>query len=611
MPAALPPLPGHVRAPEHRDAAGRPAWPLRSRHSASTRGPGPPSSTCRSGSRIRAEGFFGSVEFNSDLFDPGTIERFSRHYVLLLQDLVAHPERRLRELSPLTDAERRQVAAWGEGPSIAQAHPAADHGDHPPGIHGRFEACVRATPDATALIAEDTTLTYAELNGRANRLARLMRSHGAGPGRGSADPRRPDRSDRGRAGRLEGGRRAYVPLKPTAPRMRMEGMLADAGVSPIVVDRKGPGHLPSTTVPVINLEAEVASLAALSPDDLGIPVHGDNLAYIIFTSGTTGRPKGVMTEHRALLAAATAWEQLYDLRAALLRHLQAAPFAFDVFTGDWVRALTTGGALVSCPSPCPARRRRSWPGSSAATASTPSSRIPGPGRAARRAPRGRLRSGPGAAPPPAGHRLRHPGVRVARRLCRLLLPGTLRVVNSYGLTEAAIDSTCFDPGSDADALPAGDVPCPSAAPCRACGPMSRRLDRLIPVLARGGRRSLRRRPGGLAWLSAGDPIRTAERFPPDPWGPEGLADVRHRRPKVEARWRRSGAAGPRRRPGEDPRRPRRARRGRGRAGVVPRGPRVRRRLPARPRRRPAAHRLDRRRGGCLHLDRHRPPASAP
>ena len=86
-----------------------------------------------------------------------------------------------------------------------------------------------------------------------------------------------------------------------------------------------------------------------------MPVDGDNLAYIIFTSGTTGRPKGVMVQHRALLAIASAWERLYDLRGATRRHLQAAPFAFDVFTGDWVRALDHRRHAGRLPAARPAR----------------------------------------------------------------------------------------------------------------------------------------------------------------------------------------------------------------------------------------------------------------
>ena len=79
------------------------------------------------------------------------------------------------------------------------------------------------------------------------------------------------------------------------------------------------------------------------------PLGPKNLAYVIFTSGSTGRPKGVMVSHGALLSVADAWESAYGLRQLPLRHLQAAGFSFDVFTGDWVRALTNGGTLVACP----------------------------------------------------------------------------------------------------------------------------------------------------------------------------------------------------------------------------------------------------------------------
>ncbi len=101
---------------------------------------------------------------------------------------------------------------------------------------------------------------------------------------------------------------------------------------------------------MINLDADRSAIAAESPDDPRVRVEGENLAYVVFTSGTTGQPKGVMVSHRALLTIGSAWEECYDLRQAPLRHLQAAGFAFDVFTGDWVRALTTGGTLVACPS---------------------------------------------------------------------------------------------------------------------------------------------------------------------------------------------------------------------------------------------------------------------
>ena len=141
------------------------------------------------------------------------------------------------------------------------------------------------------------------------------------------------------------------PLETSLPRTRLKRMLDVAGVSFLIADGAALGRIPQTGATAIDLDAERANIAAQSPENPSVPVHGENLAYVVFTSGSTGRPKGVMVSHRSLLAAPAAWEQAYDLRRPLPRHLQAAGFAFDVFTGDWVRALTTGGTLVACPSP--------------------------------------------------------------------------------------------------------------------------------------------------------------------------------------------------------------------------------------------------------------------
>ena len=141
------------------------------------------------------------------------------------------------------------------------------------------------------------------------------------------------------------------PLEPSLPRARLEGMLDAAGVSIVIVDGGALGRVPRTRATMIDLDADRVSIAGQSSENPSVRVHGENLAYVVFTSGTTGRPKGVMVSHRSLLAAAAAWEDAYDLRRPPLRHLQVAGFAFDVFTGDWVRALTTGGTLVACPRP--------------------------------------------------------------------------------------------------------------------------------------------------------------------------------------------------------------------------------------------------------------------
>ena len=187
-------------------------------------------------------------------------------------------------------------------------------------------------------------------------------------------------------------------------------------------------------------------------------VDGENLAYVVFTSGSTGRPKGVMVSHRSLLAAAVAWEHAYDLRRPPLRHLQAAGFAFDVFTGDWVRALTTGGTLVACPRPVlldPSaladlirRERIECLELVPALADALATHLERQGEDL------------------AGIRLLAVGSdtlrrRLYRRLRRLVGPGG-RVVNSYGLTEATIDSTYF--GGTLEDLEGEDGPVPIGRP---------------------------------------------------------------------------------------------------------------------------------------------------
>ncbi len=127
------------------------------------------------------QGFIGSVEFNTDLFDASTIEKFSHQYVQTLEFLIAHPERSLSELSLLTDVERGQVAAWSQARSDISQEEEALARPEPSAIHGAFEAQVVATPGALALVAGHERLTYADLNARANRLAHHLRRRAPAP----------------------------------------------------------------------------------------------------------------------------------------------------------------------------------------------------------------------------------------------------------------------------------------------------------------------------------------------------------------------------------------------------------------------------------------------
>ena len=432
------------------------------------------------------DGFLGSIEFSTDLFEAPTIERFARHYVKLLEDLVVHPERRLSELALLSEDERGEVEAWGRVASVMAEHRHRLDQARLPSIHGRFEDQARLTPHVTALIAGRETLSYAELNARANRLAHHLRSRGVGPEvRVALVLDDPIHRLVAVLGVLKAGG-AYVPLEPAMPRERLGDMLDAARVPIAIVERETLGRVPRTMAMSIDLDARADAIAAASPENPGVCVDPDNLAYVVFTSGTTGRPKGVLVPHRGLVAIASAWEAAYDLRRSPLRHLQAAGIAFDVFAGDWVRALTTGGTLVACPP-----RVILEPSALAGFI--------------RREGIECLELVPALAEPLAAHLERTGGDLAGLRLLAVgsdtlrgglyrrlqsLMGHECRVLNSYGLTEATIDSTYFE-GPLPDSREDGSV---------ADRPPTAGSQRLRPGRAGGagpggrGRRALHRRP---------------------------------------------------------------------------------------------------------------------
>ncbi|MER6029501.1 amino acid adenylation domain-containing protein [Streptomyces sp. NPDC001851] len=234
------------------------------------------------------DGLAGELDYSADLFEHDTAERLAAHYRLLLEGLVAAPDRDVLAV-PFTDrAERDRLTRWADG---GPGHPG-------PSLPRLFEEQAGLTPDAPAVTdAGDRLLTYRELNRRAEHLAHRLRARGAGPEKivGVCLPRSADLLV-ALLGTLKAGA-AYLPLDPEHPPSRLRALLADAGAHVVLVAEGG--GIGTAELGVPTLDPGAIGTAAAPTGELPAP-HPDSLAYVIYTSGSTGRPKGVGVTHRGL-----------------------------------------------------------------------------------------------------------------------------------------------------------------------------------------------------------------------------------------------------------------------------------------------------------------------
>lgn len=288
-------------------------------------------------------------EFNVDLFADATVERMAAHFERLLFGAVTDSGLPLSLLPLLSEPERTEILNRDNLVSVEVAPDTC--------VHHLFEEHVRATPDAVAVVDGEDRVSYRELDRRAGIIAARLRGLGVGPESrvGLCAPRCPD-SVAALLGVLKAGG-AYVPLDPAHPEDRLRYMLSDASVRLLLtrhdVVASVPGLVEGMSVGYVDdwlAEGAVAARdepAAVPPARHAEP-DADNLAFLVYTSGSTGRAKGAMLTHGALMSAFRSWERVYGLGTVVRRHLQAANIAFDVFTGDMVRALCSGGTLVLC-----------------------------------------------------------------------------------------------------------------------------------------------------------------------------------------------------------------------------------------------------------------------
>ncbi len=271
-------------------------------------------------------------------FDAAAVERVLGHLATVIDALVSDPHRSIRDLPMLTGDERRAiVAASGDGAE----YPASAC------LHHLFEAQVDRTPDAPAATGEGRTLTYRELDERANRLAHRLRALGAGPDAlvGLAASRSLDVLV-GILGILKAGG-AYVPLDPEYPRDRLAFMTADSGAAIVVTESAHADAVAACSASVVRLDADAASLA-LEPDDRPPGGSPAQLAYVIYTSGSTGRPKGVMVTHANVARLFDATRDVYRFDARDVWTLFHS-YAFDFSVWEMWGALLHGGRVVVVP----------------------------------------------------------------------------------------------------------------------------------------------------------------------------------------------------------------------------------------------------------------------
>ena len=286
-------------------------------------------------------GLEGMIEYNTDLFDRDTIHRMVGHLEQILNVVAQHPHSRLSEVSLLSDHEKQLVLhEWNHQPQ---------HYEFQDTIHQRFENIVQRFPDKAAVAMDGVSLTYAELNARANQLAFYLKQQGVKTNDlvGICLERSLDMVVSILAVLKAGG--AYVPLDPGNPEERLRFILEDAKVALLITESAVVDTVPAGDFTAVILD-QVEGMLAEQPSTNPQPESGpDDRAYVIYTSGTTGKPKGVLIPHSNVIRLFTATDQWFgfnDQDVWTLFH----SFAFDFSVWELWGALFYGGHVIIVPS---------------------------------------------------------------------------------------------------------------------------------------------------------------------------------------------------------------------------------------------------------------------
>lgn len=366
----------------------------------------------------RANDIVFTIEYNTDIYSASRIERMAIHLENILERCLLEPGMPVTEVNYLSKRESDEL--------LYQYNDTFTPRDVATTIVDLFANQVAENPRNTALVFGDATLTYQELDQKSNQLAHyLIAKHGINP-----DDRIAIMLERSEwmviavLAVLKTGQ-AYVPVDPDYPQERISYMLENSQCK-VCID--------AAVLHAFQETSDVYSSA--SP---AVAIQPDQLAYIIYTSGSTGKPKGVMVEHRNLVNIALAWREAYELETAPVALLQMASISFDVFFGDLCRSLLTGGKMIVCP----ANSRLDWESLYALLAQHQINIF---------------EATPGLVLPFMDYVYQ---TQKEVGFLKTLIIGSdsfdisafrelqqrfehMRIINSYGVTEAAIDSTWFD-----------------------------------------------------------------------------------------------------------------------------------------------------------------------
>jgi amino acid adenylation domain-containing protein/FkbH-like protein/non-ribosomal peptide synthase protein (TIGR01720 family)/FkbM family methyltransferase len=282
----------------------------------------------------------GFWQYNIDLFDQDKIARMSGHFQTLLEAIVANPQEPIGTLSLLTERERHQLLVEWNKTDTAYSDKKC--------IHQLFEEQVERTPNNLAVVFENESLTYRELNNRANQLAHYLQQLGV-----KSDTlvgicvERSLEMIVGLLGILKAGG-AYLPLDPEYPQERLSFMLEDSQVEVLLTQNKLVKLLAQNQEYIVCLDSDWQNISQTNQNNLNITVTPNNLAYVIYTSGSTGQPKGVYCNHLGVVNLYTDFQTKKPLcvgdRCSLWTSLN-----FDVSIYEVFSALLSGATLHITP----------------------------------------------------------------------------------------------------------------------------------------------------------------------------------------------------------------------------------------------------------------------